>query len=433
MATASKKDFEIAIIGGGITGATLAISLLKHNIPVQVYEQGHAFSEIGAGVAFGPNAVRAMKLCDPSIYHAFEEVATHNQWPSKKNIFFDMIDGTADITLFKLENAQGANSVHRGHFMDAMAKLIPEDIAHFRKHLDEIKEDPETGRLTMHFHDGTTAEADAVIGCDGIKSRTRQILFGEDHPAAWPRYSHKYAYRGVMPMKRAIEAIGEERALNACLWMGPGAHLLSIPIDHGETFNMVAIVADENEWPDPHHLTLPAKKEDALRDFSRFGSAVRSQLELVDDNLDKWALFDLADNPVPTFTKGRICLSGDAALLADDSVRGPGRGGRGGGDHLEAAFAAFDASRRERGQWLVRDSRATGDLYEWMTGEEGGVGNDFAGIERELQSGFGRVWDYDLDGAVREAKEDLRTRLSLFLSSPLSLSGQRGKGEVKSD
>ena len=44
---------SIAIVGGGISGAVLAIALIRRGIDVQVYEQAHAFGEIGAGVAFG--------------------------------------------------------------------------------------------------------------------------------------------------------------------------------------------------------------------------------------------------------------------------------------------------------------------------------------------------------------------------------------------
>jgi salicylate hydroxylase len=71
--------------------------------------------------------------------------------------------------------------------------------------------------MVMNFLDGTTAEADCVIGCDGIKSRVRQILFGKDHPSARPVYTHKYAYRGLIPMEKAVVAVGEERAQNACM------------------------------------------------------------------------------------------------------------------------------------------------------------------------------------------------------------------------
>ena len=37
----------IAIVGGGISGATLAIALIRRGINVTIYEQAHAFGEVG--------------------------------------------------------------------------------------------------------------------------------------------------------------------------------------------------------------------------------------------------------------------------------------------------------------------------------------------------------------------------------------------------
>lgn len=71
----------------------------------------------------------------------------------------------------------------------------------------------------MKFADGSVAEADAIIGCDGVRSRTRAIMVGEDHPAAMASYTHKYAYRGLVPMSQASMALGVERAMNATCWV----------------------------------------------------------------------------------------------------------------------------------------------------------------------------------------------------------------------
>ncbi|KAI1844489.1 hypothetical protein JX265_010016 [Neoarthrinium moseri] len=428
---APEKDFEIAIIGGGIAGATLAIALKNHGIKCQIYEQGHAFSEIGAGVAFSPNSLSAMDVCDKNLRGAFEKVATHNQWPSKKNVYFDVMDGTPDFygrdqtePIFTLENEQGQNAVHRAHFMDEISKLIPIETCHFRKHLDSIAEDEKMEKLRLTFHDGTSAEADGVVGCDGIKSRVREIIVGEKHPSAKAKYTHMYGYRGVIPMEKAVDIIGEERATNSCVWIGPNAHILSYPVDGGDTYNMFAAVCDTNEWPDEDHLTLPAKKEDAIKDFANFAPAIKKKLTMVEDNLDRWALFDLGDNPVPYMHKGRVAIMGDAAhattphhgagagfciedsalmsaILGDERVKKPA--------DVEAAFAAFDASRRERGQWLVQSSRRNSELMDFRAKD---VGRDLKKIEKEMKERFGKIWNYDINGAINDAKGDLGKRLA---------------------
>lgn len=219
------QNFDIAIIGGGIAGLTLAIALYHHGIPVTVYEQAPQFGEIGAGVAFGPNAVQAMKLCQQGIYEAYKKVCTTNIWPEKRDVWFDYLDGFTgrkpdqqkQEIVFTIRNSLGQNGVHRARYLDELVKLIPQDIARFDKKLLNIEENIDNGRLIMRFEGGSSAEADAVIGCDGIKSRVRQVILGKDHPSTQPSYTYKYAYRGLAPMGKAIEVIGEELAVNACM------------------------------------------------------------------------------------------------------------------------------------------------------------------------------------------------------------------------
>ncbi|KAL1953766.1 hypothetical protein VTO42DRAFT_2297 [Malbranchea cinnamomea] len=420
------KPFEIAIIGGGIAGVTLAIALHRRQIPVTVYEQAPKFGEVGAGVSFSPNAVQAMKKCHPGIYEAFEKVCTRNMWPSKQKVWFDYLDGYDKGGLaghqeaaFSICNSLGQNGVHRAHFLDELVKLIPNNLARFGKRLESITESS-NGKMAMHFVDGTTAEADAVIGCDGIKSRVRQIVVGAAHPSAQPSYSHKYAYRGLIPMQKAVEAIGEERAQNSCMYMGPGGHVLTFPVNHGKTLNIVAFRTSLDDWPDPQKLTRRGTREELLKDFEGYGPNVQGLLKLTNPELDVWAIFDLGDNPPPTFYKGRICISGDAAhatsphhgagagfciedsavlaeLIADERVTS--------GRDLEAVFAAFDSTRRERGQWLVQSSRFIGDCYEWRAE---GVGSDFSKIEHEINTRNGIIANIDMDEMCAQAKKELR-------------------------
>lgn len=225
-----QKPFEIAIVGGGIAGLSLAIALLNRNVPVKIYEQAPQFGEIGAGVSFTPNAVQAMDICGPGVYKAFDKVATRNAWASKSKVWFDYLDGTRSSPPdggkpvhqnpeFVIRNDIGQNGVHRAHFLDELVKLIPDEIAVFGKRLLTIDDSKAAtgGRLVMNFEDGTSAEADAIVGCDGIKSRVRTAMFGEDHPSSRPVYSHKYAYRALVPIDKAVEVLGEENAKNACM------------------------------------------------------------------------------------------------------------------------------------------------------------------------------------------------------------------------
>jgi len=423
----------IAIVGGGIAGVTLAIALLSRDIPCTIYEQGHNFAEIGAGVAFAPNSVRAMRACDPNIYKAFQAVATHNLWESKcadqasgrKGTWFDFLDGFHDPkegeepkVFFSLLNDEGANSVHRAHFLDEMVKYIPEGIAQFRKRVEKVEE-VANGPVILHFADGTTAEADAVVGADGVKSHVRQSLLGTENPESHANYTYKYAYRGLIPMDRAIAELGEDMAVNSKMHLGPDAHILTFPINKGNTMNVVAFTTTREGWPDAHKSTRPATKQDALNDFKGWGKNVTHILNLLEENVDVWAIFDMLDHPAPFYAKGRIVMTGDAAhatsphhgsgagfaiedsavlaeLLATPQAKTP--------KGIKAAFQAFDMTRRPRTQWLIASSRRTGEIYE---GQAEGVGRDMEKAEVELKERCEKIWNGDINAMITEAKEHL--------------------------
>lgn len=247
------KAFSIAIVGGGISGLTLAIGLHKQNVPFTIYESAHKFGEIGAGVGFGPNTVRAMELISPEIVEGYKRCVTHG-W-DKKNWFTVRVgderkagpDGVLKhkkkeglkvgdpIFEIRYTNDGLAGGVHRAHFLDELLKLIPESTSKLGKRLVDITSATDGSQdVVLHFADGTTAQHSAVVGCDGIKSKSREILLGPGYKAV---FSGKYAYRGLIPMDKAVKMLGEEVAQNAQMYMGYHGHLLTFPIEKGKTMN----------------------------------------------------------------------------------------------------------------------------------------------------------------------------------------------------
>jgi salicylate hydroxylase len=230
---ASKKPFNLAIVGGGISGLTLAITLLEHDVDLTIYEAAPHFGEIGAGVGFGPNAGRAMKLMSPKVYDAFMKCKTGNVWDSKFNSWFTIRAGDArradkdgfvrpgkkvgdELFDVPLSGGGSRGGVYRARFLDELVKDVPDGIAKFDKRMVDLAEAEDgSGDMILHFADGSKAQHNAVIGCDGIKSRARPWLLGEDDPAAQAFFSGKYAYRGLIPMDKAVEILGEEVAQNS--------------------------------------------------------------------------------------------------------------------------------------------------------------------------------------------------------------------------
>ena len=236
-------SYSVAIVGGGIGGLSLALGLLKYpHIDVQIYESASSFGWIGAGVAIGPNGQRALELISPAAKAAFDKHATPNMWSSKAKNFAAYIvvslcrylrrhepwlsipslqgkGERAGEVIMEAKNETGMQSVHRADFLDELVKAVPAERAHFKKCLQKI-EDKDGSPIVMRFSDGTSVTADVVIGADGIHSNVRKYLLGTE--AARPVFSGYVAYRGIINMDAAVEALGAEHAQNSTLICGPG-------------------------------------------------------------------------------------------------------------------------------------------------------------------------------------------------------------------
>jgi salicylate hydroxylase len=425
--TAATPPLRIAIVGGGIGGLTLLLGLLKHSsrdlIQPHLYEAAPAFAEIGAGVAFGSNSIRAMELLDPAVAAAYNRHATfhldHDARERKVWSSYRMgMDGRAPSNTLKAGDhihevhvSVERSSVHRARFLEAMTELLPRDggFVSFSKRVVSIAETSDGVKL--EFADGTSADADAVLGCDGIKSRVRQILLAGDE-AVDPVFTGKYAYRGLIPMDEAVAALGEWTAQNAHFHWGYDGHLLTFPIEHGKTMNVVAFrTKKDGKWNHGSQWVLPGNREQMLRDFEGWGKDVQGILSMM-RNADIWALFE--HPPAPTYYRDhRICLLGDAAhastphqgagagmAIEDSFLLSQLLGQVQDKEQLRKAFKAYDAVRRPRTQKLVTTSRDAGCLYEF---QKDGTGDDVEKLRENLDGRMRWVWDMDLEEHLQEA------------------------------
>lgn len=436
------RPLTIAIAGGGIAGVCLALGMLEHarDVRIHIYEAAPKFQEVGAGVSFGINAQRALwKLC-PRAGAAYADMATSNADFAVENAAADaqgMQKGSYVRLVMGMDHATnpdykagravcevfcegGFSSVHRASFLDRMVRLLPEHIqehcASFGRRVigvEDVQDGPHGGStgVRLLFADGGTALADAVVGCDGIKSYVRRDLLGCSH-AAHPTFTGKFAYRGLIPMDRAVAVLGEKLARNAHHHIGYGGHVLTFPIDHGNTLNVVAFRTKHNRQWQSDEWVKPATNLGMQRDFQYWGREIQAILQLM-ERCDQWALFD--QPPASTYHRqGRICLIGDAAhastphqgagagmALEDAYVLSCLIGQVRETKDLQRAFGQYEAVRKQRTQSLVQSSREQAALYDL---EAQGVGDDVQKIAEILPHRWDWIWDYDIEAALADAK-----------------------------
>ena len=200
----SSKDFRVAIVGGGMVGVACAVRLQRAGLQVDLFESASKFGEIGAGVGLGPNALRALKglgLYDAMIARAVEE-------PNMEPFQF-ISEKEGHEMIYELPTSPGDSDVgmaiHRAVFLEAVTSLLDAKRTHFHKRLESISQSETLGRTVskLHFQDGTTFEADLVLGTDGIWSSTRAAVAGN---LAKPVWTNTVAYRALIPSELVKEA-----------------------------------------------------------------------------------------------------------------------------------------------------------------------------------------------------------------------------------
>lgn len=234
-------------------------------------------------------------------------------------------------------------------------------------------------------------------------------------------------------MDQALARLGHAMVSTRFMYNGPDAHIITYPVAGDSFLNTLAVVSDPEQWSAPDgRQTGRATRDEAMRAFEGWHEDVKAIVELLPAEMDKWAIFDMLENPIQQYHKGgRVCLAGDAAhavgphlgagagfgiedacLLAEllQSVQDQMKSSSVGGSknkYLETAFGVFTETRHERTQWLVKHTRETVDLFEWKDPE---LAKDPETYGREITWRFHEIWYYDIEEMVKKAKEDLVTR-----------------------
>lgn len=410
---------RIGIIGGGISGVALALDLCRHShLQVQLFESAPAFGEVGAGVSFGANAVRA--IAGLGLGEPYLKIADRTPEPWQDVWFEWRRADDAGYLGASLAPGVGQSSVHRADFLDALATRLPAGVARFKKRAASV--DQQGGEARVLFTDGSDYRCDLLIAADGIKSALRShVLDGIGAAPVAPRFSGTRAYRGLIDSARLREAyraegVDEHLVDVPQMYLGLDAHILTFPVKQGRIINVVAFVSDRSRpdpvWPNDAPWVREASQREMLDAFAGWGDAARVLLQCIPAP-SVWALHDLAE--LPGYVHGRVALIGDAAhAMLPHQGAGAGQGledayflARLLGDpqlsagNLTSLLAAYDALRRPRACRVQRTSREAGELYELR---DPAVGAEEQALGTTLATRFDWLWHHDLDADVAAAR-----------------------------
>jgi salicylate hydroxylase len=294
----SSRGLRVAIVGGGLGGLCAAAFLHRAGAQVTLFEQAPKLTETGAGINMGPNAGRVLHHLGvtDALIKAGEIVET--AWEFRRwqdgSVLFSQERGEAALRRY------GAHGyfIHRADLLDILRSVVPSEIVELGRKCTGLEQDANGGRLS--FADGSTAEADVVIGADGVHSVVRDAVDG----AVATTFSGQCAWRCLIPARAAAQfALRPVQTI----WIGPGRHVTHYPIRGRQWVNAVAITP-ASEWTAESWATAAAVS-DLVAEFEGWDSRLTDLLAA--SATSRWAL--LQRDPLARWTAGRIALLGDSA------------------------------------------------------------------------------------------------------------------------
>jgi hypothetical protein len=100
----------------------------------------------------------------------------------------------------------------------------------------------------------------------------------DEYEQALPRYSGMYGYRAIMDMEDLVEAVGDDRARVATIYVGQGAYAITYPIMRAEKVNVGLYILNP-KW-ESEAWVRPADKSDMHRDLSYMGQHVNAIMDV---------------------------------------------------------------------------------------------------------------------------------------------------------
>ncbi|TCW85150.1 3-hydroxybenzoate 6-monooxygenase [Burkholderia sp. SRS-46] len=356
----NRTGSHVLVIGGGIGGLAAALALARQGIRVTLLEQAAQIGEIGAGIQLAANAFNALDALGVGDTARGRAVFTdHLQ-------LMDAVDAKEIVRI-------DTGAAYRARFGNPYAVIHRADI-----HLsiyEAVKDHPlirfctdtqvrafeqDANGVTVTDQHGERYRAQAVIGCDGVKSVIRDALIGDAH-----RVTGHVVYRAVVD----VDHMPADLRINApVVWAGPHCHLVHYPLRGGRQYNLVVTFhsREQEEWG-----VREGSKAEVLSYFDGIHPLPHQML----DRPTSWKRWATADrDPAERWSAGRATVLGDAAhpmtqYLAqgacqalEDAVTLGAAVKETDGD-FAAAFALYERVRIPRTARVLYSAREMGRIY----------------------------------------------------------------------
>jgi len=301
-------EADVLIVGGGVGGLALALSLHQAGVSCRVFEAAPEVLPLGVGINLLPHAMRELSelgLQDALAAHCIETrqlafYSRHGQF-----IYKEPRGRPAGYDWPQL-------SIHRADLhkvlLEATRARLGRDVVQLGHRCTKVEQDAHG--VTLHFDTAPPQTGRVVVGCDGIHSALRLQLYPDQGP---PKYSGVNMWRGVTPWPAFL---GGDTMVSTG-WMTVGKTVI-YPIRPATTatgglplINWVAELerpeAVRQDWTGRGRLADIMPAFAGLKfDFLDISGMIESTAEILE--------YPMVDrDPLERWTFGRLTLLGDAA------------------------------------------------------------------------------------------------------------------------
>lgn len=343
-------DMRVLIIGAGVAGLTLMGLLRQRGFNPTLVERAPAFGDVGYVIVIWPSGSSILK--GMGIYERlmgegrkFTNYYVSNYKGEVINTY--SIDPVA-------EKYGPIISIYRPELVDTLLDSIDPGFIKMNTTVDRIEQTPD--EAIVEFDNGEIEKFDVVVGCDGVRSKTRYQIFGHkpltySGMAGWGFW--------VDPDLSKTDGIVEYWGKGRFIGIWPTKGRLSV-------FTSVRV---PQNTPDPSENRIQRIRE-CYRDFGGVIPQILDQLG------DPHQIYhdDYNDLQIDSWSKGRVVLVGDSAhavlpnagagvsmalesasVLAEELCRADSK-------YVEHAFHKYEQRRKPRVNKIQNQSRMMGKV-----------------------------------------------------------------------
>lgn len=283
------KIERVLIVGAGMAGLSLAISLRKQGLIPDIVERQPGWPVHGAGIYLVGNAMRALGSLNLA-----DDVLQAGSLIQTQTLLSDRGRKLAVIDAASVWAECGpCVGIRRANLQNILVKALDDAEVRFDTSVTAITQQQDSA--DVKFSDGTERSYDLVVGADGVRSTTRSLVFGNSQP----RFCGQVGWRFLVQCPPSITGW--------TAFMSKSGVFLFIPVGNGQAY-CYADAAVDKQFDDP----LESRLERLRSRFASYASPVPEALAQLQtpEQVHFGAIEDILQEP---WGKGSVLLIGDAA------------------------------------------------------------------------------------------------------------------------